>query len=425
MDEEVSIPLWAIILSSSLSAVVIVGCFAIVLILGIKLGLLSSRQNEETTRMLQDDEGSSQYYQMKNDTQPTPIILNKRIKSVRYDGLEFYDDNLSPELNRAIINMSPTLKSVEIIAEELTLEEQIGAGSSSVVFKATYMGVPVAVKRCLICDLLEDPLQDFLKETNIMSKLRHQNVVSFLGASIKESHFYIISEYCDNGSLEKFVKPNNNFLDPHKNYVQLTTPTKYKMLLDIALGLLYLEKQNILHRDIKLANLLVDRHYTVKLADFGVSRVYEKGKRMTRVGTVETQAPEVLRNEEYSFKSDVYSFGIVAWELLFEQDLYPGINIYEITKRVVEQGMRPPIPDNHSIDKDLVTLIEQCWSDNCDSRPDFKQIVTLLKKVVERQPEVTLFVSQPKSRKSRDDLVISSQVKIKDQSTNMGAGLIM
>lgn len=76
------------------------------------------------------------------------------------------------------MNMSPALKSVGIIAEELNLEEQIGAGSSSVVFKATYMGVTVAVKRCLICDLLEDPLRDFIKETTIMSKLRHQNVVS-------------------------------------------------------------------------------------------------------------------------------------------------------------------------------------------------------------------------------------------------------
>jgi serine/threonine protein kinase len=58
------------------------------------------------------------------------------------------------------------------------LEEQIGEGSNSVVFKAAYMGVTVAVKRCVIIDLLDDPLQDFIKETTIMSKLRHPNVVS-------------------------------------------------------------------------------------------------------------------------------------------------------------------------------------------------------------------------------------------------------
>jgi serine/threonine protein kinase len=125
--------------------------------------------------------------------------------------------------------------------------------------------------------------------------LRHPNVVQFLGAAIKPPYFYIISEFCPKGSLDSLLKKE-----------KLTFEIKLRMMLDTALGLLYLSRNNILHRDLKLGNLLVDANYSIKvgkkkkkfftfLADFGASRMIKmKETRMTKVGTIETCAPEGL-----------------------------------------------------------------------------------------------------------------------------------
>lgn len=201
-----------------------------------------------------------------------------------------------------------------------------------------------------------------------------------------------------------------------KGHIQLSLPVKYKVLLDVALGLLYLSKKGVIHRDLKLANLLVDRHWTCKLADFGVSRVMEKGKRMTRVGTIETCAPEVLASEDYSLKSDVYSFGIVMWELLFELPLYPDLNVYEITKQVVEHNMRPPIPKKHKVPAQMIELMQSCWNADKDNRPNFSVCVEVLKQVVDAQGPIVMPGSpQPSSKASRSDLVISSNIMITDK----------
>jgi serine/threonine protein kinase len=84
--------------------------------------------------------------------------------------------------------------------------------------------------------------------------LRHPNVVQFLGAAIKPPYFYIISEFCPKGSLDSLLKKE-----------KLTFEIKLRMMLDTALGLLYLSRNNILHRDLKLGNLLVDSNYCIKV----------------------------------------------------------------------------------------------------------------------------------------------------------------
>lgn len=105
--------------------------------------------------------------------------------------------DFSPQLRNAIINATNDLKSVEISDSELILEEQIGAGATSQVYKGIkkkfykftkkkgkWKGKTVAIKRCLICDLMEDPLKDFMKETQILSSVNHPNIVKFYGVKI-------------------------------------------------------------------------------------------------------------------------------------------------------------------------------------------------------------------------------------------------
>lgn len=95
--------------------------------------------------------------------------------------------------------------------------------------------------------------------------------------------------------------------------VELTYERKLRMLLDSAMGMDYLHKKDIIHRDFKSLNLLVDGNFHVKVADFGLARVVNRGKMMTvEIGTPHWTAPEVLSKEAYTEKADVFSFGCVT-----------------------------------------------------------------------------------------------------------------
>lgn len=277
--------------------------------------------------------------------------------------------DFSPQLQKAVIKVSKELESVSIDSEDITLDKQIGAGSSGQVFKGSFMGITVAIKRCLIVDLLEDPLKDFMSETQIMSSFRHPNVVQFLGATIKPPYFFIVTEYCENGSFDQVLKKE-----------KLTMKQKCKMLIDCALGMYYLYKHNVIHRDLKLSNLLVDKDFNVKVADFGSSRMLKKDtERMTKVGTIDVTSPEVLKNGLYNMQTDIYSFGILLWQVIYEKPLYPNMNVYEITSGVVK-GLRPNIPDHKNIPKEIITLMKQCWNESYNKRPKWEEIISILQK---------------------------------------------
>uniref|UniRef100_A0A6N2N7F6 Protein kinase domain-containing protein n=1 Tax=Salix viminalis TaxID=40686 RepID=A0A6N2N7F6_SALVM len=124
----------------------------------------------------------------------------------------------------------------------------------------------------------------------------------------------------------------------------------------------YLHQNNIIHRDLKTANLLMDENEVVKVADFGVSRV-------------QTQT-EVIEHKPYDYKADVFSFGIVMWELLTGELPYSYLTPLQAAVGVVQKGLRPTIP-KHTYPK-LAELLERCWQQDPAQRPNFSQIIDIL-----------------------------------------------
>lgn len=260
----------------------------------------------------------------------------------------------------------------EIPWENLQIGERIGIGSYGEVYHAELNGTEVAVKKFMNQDITGDALEQFKCEVEIMLRLRHPNVVLFMGAVTRPPNLSILTEFLPRGSLYKLL---------HRSTIQLDEKRRMRMAFDVAKGMNYLHTSNpiIVHRDLKTPNLLVDKNWVVKVCDFGMSRMKHHTflSSKSTAGTAEWMAPEVLRNEPSNEKSDVYSFGVILWELATLQVPWSGMNSMQVVGAVGFQGRRLSIPSE--VDPTVAEIISDCWKQDPQARPSFAQIINRLK----------------------------------------------
>ncbi|KAM0826784.1 hypothetical protein ACQ4PT_068637 [Festuca glaucescens] len=262
----------------------------------------------------------------------------------------------------------------EIPWEDLVIGERIGLGSYGEVYRADWNGTEVAVKKFLDQDFYGDALDEFRSEVRIMRRLRHPNIVLFMGAVTRPPNLSIVSEYLPRGSLYKIL---------HRPGCQIDEKRRIKMAIDVAKGMncLHTSVPTIVHRDLKSPNLLVDNNWNVKVCDFGLSRLKHSTflSSKSTAGTPEWMAPEVLRNEQSNEKCDVYSFGVILWELATLRMPWSGMNPMQVVGAVGFQDRRLDIPKE--IDPLVARIIWECWQKDPNLRPSFAQLTTALKTV--------------------------------------------
>ncbi|KAK4276476.1 hypothetical protein QN277_014621 [Acacia crassicarpa] len=256
----------------------------------------------------------------------------------------------------------------EVDASSLKYERKIASGPFFDLYKGVFCNQEVAIKVLKTENLNENMQREFSQEVYILSKLCHKNVVKFLGASTKLPDLFIVTEYMCGGSLYEFL---------HTQKVVLTLPYLIKVAINVCEGMKYLHQNEIIHRDLKAANLLMDENGVVKVADFGVARVEDESGIMTaETGTYRWMAPEVIEHRPYNHKADVFSFGITMWELLTGKLPHEHLSPLQAAVGVVQKGLRPKIPrQTHPM---LVELMNHCWHQNPSLRPEFSEILESL-----------------------------------------------
>ncbi|KAF5959336.1 hypothetical protein HYC85_000545 [Camellia sinensis] len=268
-------------------------------------------------------------------------------------------------------------EDLDIQWSDLVLKEKIGSGSFGTVHLAELRGSDVAVKILMEQDFYAERVKEFRREFAMMKRLRHPNIVLFMGAVTQPPNLSIVTEYLSRGSLYKL-------LGMRDAGVILDDRRRLNMAYDVAKGMNYLHqlKPPIVHRDLKSPNLLVDSKYTVKVCDFGLSRTklntFLSSK--TAAGTPEWMAPEVLRDEPSNEKSDVYSFGVILWELVTLQQPWRNFTPLQVVASVGFKGQRLEIPSN--VNPQVTALIEACWADEPGRRPSFSFIMEALQQLI-------------------------------------------
>ncbi|XP_024196128.1 G-type lectin S-receptor-like serine/threonine-protein kinase At1g61500 [Rosa chinensis] len=231
------------------------------------------------------------------------------IKSSR-DGLREYIGKHNPSELKIY-----DFDSILIATNNFSLANKLGQGGFGPVYKGMLQdGKEVAVKR--LSSSSGQGIEEFKNEMLLISNLQHKNLVRIMGCCIKEDEKLLIYEFMPNKSLDTFL------FDTRKRAV-LDWVTRFNIIQGVARGLLYLHHDSyvkVIHRDLKVSNILLDEKMNPKISDFGLARIIEGTQSLENtqkvVGTRGYMSPEYAIGGMFSEKSDVYSFGVVVLEII-------------------------------------------------------------------------------------------------------------
>ncbi|XP_030626704.1 tyrosine-protein kinase SRK2 [Chanos chanos] len=294
-----------------------------------------------------------------------------------------YDDGLCVRLGKPCRKIETpqtyglsynTVDHWEIDRASVHLIRKLGAGQFGEVYEGLWNDTTqVAVKTLKPGSM--DP-EDFLREAQIMKRLRHPKLIQLYAVCTVEEPVYIITELMTNGSLLGYLQKDKGANLKHTDLIEVGA--------QVAAGMAYLEQQNYIHRDLAARNVLVGENNICKVADFGLARVFMMdnddsmdGENIyeAKEGTkfpVKWTALEALHANKFSIKSDVWSFGILLYEIMtYGQMPYPDMTNYQVVEKL-PTGYRMPCPP--ACPKRLYDVMLECWKENPADRPTFETL---------------------------------------------------
>jgi TPR repeat protein len=244
---------------------------------------------------------------------------------------------------------------------ELIFDKIIGRGGFGEVYVGKWNYHKVAIKKFF---LNPNDNQLIQQEIDIIKNLRSRYIIQFYGIENYNGSIVMITDYAERGSLATVLENSK---------ITLNWDLRLKITNDIIKGLAFLHGKNIIHRDLKSSNILMNEHYEAKLCDFGLAKIKERTA--FNVGTLRWMAPELFsRRPHYDYKSDIYSLAMVMWEIA-SRNTVPFSEIQEnsVVIQCIKDGEREDIPDG-TPDK-YAEMIERCWQQTSEKRPMARDLI--------------------------------------------------
>ncbi|KAM7280182.1 hypothetical protein ACFE04_007316 [Oxalis oulophora] len=283
---------------------------------------------------------------------------------------------------------------LEEATENFNPSKEVGDGGFGTVYYGKLKdGRVVAVKR--LHDNNFKRAEQFMNEIEILTHVRHPNLVTLYGCTSRQSReLLLVYEYVPNGTIADHI---------HKKQEKsglLPWPTRFKIALETATALAYLHASDIIHRDVKSNNILLDHNFSVKVADFGLSRLFPINA--THVSTAPQGTPGYVDPEYHQFyqltdKSDVYSFGVVLIELISSKeavDITRGrhdINLASMAiSRIQNDALHELVDPRLGFEKDndvkrsimaAAELAFRCLQKEREMRPLMSEVVVALRDI--------------------------------------------
>jgi serine/threonine protein kinase len=255
-------------------------------------------------------------------------------------------------------------------------DNQIGKGGFSEVYLGTRIedDRKVAIKKVFLRNKklkMTEMINSLTQEIEVMRKLDHPNIIKYFDVIKSEEYWFIILEYCENGTLDDIIKYNekmskeNNF-DREKN-----TFYYMKQLKD---ALVYLRNLGYVHRDIKPSNVLLKEN-VVKLCDFGLARKLNSDNLMETIcGSPLYMAPELLINKKYDSHADLWSFGIIMYQMLVGKNPIAADSVSKLMNNLKNKKIDFDL--NHKLSDECIDLLKCLLARNPESRIKWKTFST-------------------------------------------------
>ncbi|XP_044498773.1 cysteine-rich receptor-like protein kinase 10 isoform X2 [Mangifera indica] len=284
-----------------------------------------------------------------------------------------------------------TWVEIEAATDRFSFRNKLGEGGFGPVYKGILPnGQVIAVKK--LSKTSKQGYEEFKNEVMLTAKLQHVNLVKLLGYCIDGRQQMLVYEYMPNKSLDSYL------FDPIRRHI-LDWEKRVQVIDGVTQGLIYLQEYSrltIIHRDIKVSNVLLDGEMKPKISDFGMARIFSKddleADTSRIVGTLGYVSPEYIHNGRYSTKSDVYSFGVLLLQIIsgkrisFLYGSNESQNLLEYANELWNVGkgmefMDESLNDTYSSCK-LLRCLQiglLCVQENPVDRPSMLNISTMLK----------------------------------------------
>ena len=294
--------------------------------------------------------------------------------------------------NEKTFPLSLNVNLQNIPSSVFTIEESLGEGGYGTVYKGFWHGIEVAVKQLHLQTLSKNLLADFERETKLMAQAQFPSIVRLYGVCLEPGHYAMIMEYLPKGSLYEVL---HNAEEPLP-----WNPVRWNIALDISKGLSYLHSQQIIHRDLKSPNVLLDNYYHAKISDFGLSTVkfetskieneIESPRQKRLIGSTRWLAPELFKPGITANKaSDMFSYGMVLWEIASRKVPFQEASNEQLVISWIKEDTRETIPLD--CPKEYESIIKTCWA-TPDKRPSADKILSILQQssaVLETENKLT------------------------------------
>lgn len=310
-----------------------------------------------------------------------------------------YSLSESKEFHRPALPSSPSLLisesgemkiSIGIKYEDLEFDEKdkLGSGAYGTVYKGTYKLNEVAIKQLHAEHLSTGALEELKQEAGILGSMRSNYIVQLLGICLQPPNYCMVMELMPKGSLYSVLQ----------NSPELPLLVRYRIGLDVCSGLFHLHEMNILHRDLKSLNVLLDDRFRAKITDFGLSKIKSEmgsmGSSKGMKGTLGWMAPELFAEKpQATTAADIYALGMVLWEMMVQpyrisfQDMAPASLI---TAKITRGEKQETIPE--SCPPEMAQFMQACWQEP-GKRPSAKVLAksldALFKASQQKAPKVS------------------------------------
>lgn len=292
--------------------------------------------------------------------------------------------------------LPPRFSYKELQAATHNFSTSLGSGASGKVFRGVLRdGMEVAVKQLQITGESHGSKQ-FRAEVATLGNINHINLVQLRGFCAEGSHRLLVYEYVSKGSLDRWIFASTSTEEQQRP--NLSCETRYKIAVDIARGLAFLHDESreaVMHLDVKPQNILLDEAFNAKLADFGLSKLMDRGQSRTVTamrGTPGYMAPEWFLNMPVTDRSDVFSYGMVLLEMVggrknlvlsvtTDEWYFPAWAVQQATKGrvmdVVDRQLLLADVNEKAIQR-LLDVAFWCIQDDASSRPGMSALLHML-----------------------------------------------